>query len=211
MSQDLGDMIKAVMQEQTLSLRKLSECCGIAPSTVSRILNGKQPANIGHLQAFSSYLDIPLWKLLEASGLDIGENNNENSKMILSVIHQILNSYEIAYDDVIRDIQKDLKKCEHYAKTSAGKELVQNVFLSKMQSLNAEGVIIEYLQKLYQMYLSEQMQPHIQAAAGSALLYLISTPDVIPDYAFPIGYLDDAIAVVLTVSRIEDEFNIKLS
>jgi uncharacterized membrane protein YkvA (DUF1232 family) len=34
---------------------------------------------------------------------------------------------------------------------------------------------------------------------GSALLYFILPVDVIPDYIFPIGYLDDAIAVQLVL------------
>jgi uncharacterized membrane protein YkvA (DUF1232 family) len=45
---------------------------------------------------------------------------------------------------------------------------------------------------------------------GSTLLYLILTPDVIPDYVFPIGYLDDAIAVSMTVDRLSNDFNITI-
>jgi len=38
------------------------------------------------------------------------------------------------------------------------------------------------------IYLSEE-----QAVLGSGLLYFISAVDIIPDYLFPIGYVDDAI------------------
>nr|WP_275949849.1 DUF1232 domain-containing protein [Oceanobacillus jordanicus] len=37
---------------------------------------------------------------------------------------------------------------------------------------------------------------------GGALLYFVLTLDLIPDYLFPIGYIDDAIAVQLTVSML---------
>ena len=38
------------------------------------------------------------------------------------------------------------------------------------------------------------------AVIGSALIYFIISVDIIPDYIFPIGYLDDAIAVKLVLN-----------
>ena len=35
---------------------------------------------------------------------------------------------------------------------------------------------------------------------GSVLIYFIISVDVIPDYTFPLGYLDDAIAVKLALN-----------
>lgn len=37
---------------------------------------------------------------------------------------------------------------------------------------------------------------------GSALIYFILSVDVIPDYIFPIGYLDDAVAVQLVLNAL---------
>lgn len=42
-----------------------------------------------------------------------------------------------------------------------------------------------------------------RAILGSALLYYILATDVIPDYMFPIGYLDDAIAVQIALNRLK--------
>ncbi|MEM5594999.1 YkvA family protein [Niallia circulans] len=33
---------------------------------------------------------------------------------------------------------------------------------------------------------------------GAALIYFIISVDVIPDYIFPIGYLDDAVAIKIS-------------
>ena len=211
MGKNLGDVIKTAMAEKSLSLRKLSELCEISPSTVSRIINNKQPANIGHLQSFSSSLQIPLPRLIEASGIDMGEKTDENSEIILGLIHNILESYEIKFNEVVPEIRKDLKKYEYYARTADGKKLIQSGFLKKINSLNGEGVIINQLKKLYDLYCSEETELPIQSIAGSALLYLVNTADVIPDYVFPIGHLDDAVAVVLTVKRLENNYNIMLS
>ena len=203
-------MIKSALSAQALSLRKFSELCGISPSSLSRILSNKQTASFHHLQLFSKYLNIPLEHLIKASGIIMDEGVNESSRLILNIICEILKSYEIELDKVVLDIRKELKKYEQYAKTAAGNEAIKNGFLPKINELGGEGIIIVRLQKLYQLFCSDNIEPHVQSVVGSALLYLILTPDVIPDYAFPVGYLDDAIAIVLTVNRLSDEFNISL-
>ena len=210
---DLETILKAEMRERSLSLRKMSGLCGISPSTLSRILANKQAASISHLQAFSKHLHIPLALLLKASGLDIeiAVNFDENSKIILNTIFSILKTFNINYERILPDILKELKKCEQYAKSSAGKEAIKNGFHSKLENLNGEGIIIDQIKKIYQLYISDETHPHIKPIAGSVLLYFIHTPDIIPDYAFPVGYLDDAIAVALTVQRLAEDYNVILS
>lgn len=211
MHKELEKIIKDSMTAQSLSLRKLSALCKISPSTLSRILTGKQQANTSHLQAISEQLHIPLGHLLKAYGLEITEHNDETSKVILSVIYDILESFEIEYENLVFDIKKELKKFEQYAKATAGRELIEEVFNDELNALKAEGYVIDQLQKLYSLYCSDEAQLSARSVAGSALLYLISTPDVIPDYAFPVGFLDDAIAISLTIERLKNEHNILLS
>lgn len=163
-----------------------------------------------HLQQFSKYLDIPIEELLQAVGVEINKNPFSNSEFIINIIQEILKSYGIELDDVMIDIQRELKKYEQYAKAEAGKEVIHSGFYSKIKELNGEGIIIEQLKKLYDLFCSADIDPRAQPVIGSALLYLILTPDVIPDYVFPIGYLDDAIAVSMTVSRLSNDFNITL-
>ncbi|WP_313152995.1 YkvA family protein [Lacrimispora sp.] len=137
-------------------------------------------------------------------------NTSSNSEFIIRIIQDILKSNGIELDDVIIDMQKELKKCEQYAKTEAGKEVIHSCFYSKIKELNGEGIIIEQLKKLYELFCSDDIDSSVQPVIGSTLLYLILTPDVIPDYVFPIGYLDDAIAVSMTVDRLSNDFNITI-
>lgn len=205
----LGEIIKRAMAENDLSLRQLSQLCDISPSTVSRILNDKQPPNIKHLKAFSAHLNLPLAQLLNASGWNVDETVNKSSKLMLSVICEILQAHGIEMDNIVCEIEKDLKKYEKYAKTLSGRKAIESGFLSKLNGLEGEGAIIDQLSLLHKIYCNDS-EPAVRCVAGSALLYLILTPDVIPDYAFPLGYLDDAIAVVLTVRKLREDFGIIL-
>lgn len=207
---ELGTIVKSAMTEQALSLRKLSELSGISSSSISRILNNKQPASMHHLQVFSKQLNIPIEQLLQAVGIGVSEKMNKDSNIILKMIRDILKSFDIELDDIINDIARELKKNEQYAKTSTGKDVILNNFASKLKELNGAGAIINQLNALYELYRSKDIDPNAQAVIGSVLLYFIHMPDVIPDYAFPIGYLDDAIAVTLTVNRLSQEFHISL-
>lgn len=204
----LDAVIKSAMAEQALSLRRLSELCRLSPSTVSRILNQKQAANIKHLEAFSKHLQLPLSTLLRVSGWDVDEHANKNANECLNLMNDILDPYGVKIEDINDEIKKELKKYEHYANTAAGKEAIINGFLPKINEIKGEGAIIDQLNKLFQLYCADKTETQIRSIAGSALLYLILTPDVIPDYAFPLGYLDDAIAVVLTVKRLSDDYGV---
>lgn len=208
MSQELTQALRSAMFAQRLSLRKLSEACSLSASTVSRILSGKQPVSIGHLQAFSRQLDIPLVRLMELSGMNVEEDFTQDSAVFLKVIHTVLAHYGISREDVVPDIRKELQKYRHYARTQAGQTLIKSSFAEKLESVHAEGVIAQQLQQLFSLFLAEDTVEKVRDIAGSVLLYLILTPDVIPDYAFPIGYLDDAIAVILSAEQLKNEYEI---
>jgi len=67
------------------------------------------------------------------------------------------------------------------------------------------GPFIDHLMEMYKQYASKETAEHERAVFGSVLLYFILSTDVIPDYIFPIGYLDDAIAINLGLSRLNKE------
>lgn len=204
----LGDIIREAAAQQRYSMRKLSEICDISPSTVSRILNGKQPASMWHLQAFSKQLGIPIQQLLNAAGIETCDPGEKNAITINAIIADILKSYEIEISEVLDDIEIHLKKYEQYAKTAAGEKEILSEFNKKIENLNGEGIVIERLHKLYSLYCAKDTSAQAKAISGSAILYMILMQDVIPDYVFPLGYLDDAIAVMFTIKRLEDECDI---
>ncbi|MDR3542351.1 MAG: YkvA family protein [Desulfosporosinus sp.] len=55
---------------------------------------------------------------------------------------------------------------------------------------------------MYELYCLSSTTTSDRVLLGSALLYFILPTDVIPDYIFPIGYLDDAIAVKLVLDKL---------
>jgi uncharacterized membrane protein YkvA (DUF1232 family) len=57
---------------------------------------------------------------------------------------------------------------------------------------------------MYLEYCDEKTSAAKRSILGSALLYFILPTDIIPDYVFPIGYLDDAIAVQLVMNQLTD-------
>lgn len=205
---ELGQTLKSAMFEQSLSIRKLSKLTGICTASISRIINNKQPASIHHLQKFSKHLGIPIEQLLLAINIGSGEKIKDDSYFILNMIQDILKSYDMDLYSVIADIKKELNKYEQYANTEEGKNVILNEYMPKIKAVNGSSIITEQLNLLYKLFCSKDTEISEKAIIGSALLYFILSIDIIPDYVFPIGYLDDAIAVNLTVKRLPKYFNI---
>ena len=67
----LASLLKTVLHERSLSMRKLSKLTGIDTATISRIANGKQPANARHLQRIAHALNYPVVQLLSAAGFEV--------------------------------------------------------------------------------------------------------------------------------------------
>ncbi|WP_146738132.1 helix-turn-helix domain-containing protein, partial [Bacillus tropicus] len=79
----------------SLSMRKLGALTNIDTATISRIINGKQKANLKHLQEFSKHLRTPLEELLEASGIDIGHEKEAAPQDPMHAIQDMLNMAEM--------------------------------------------------------------------------------------------------------------------
>lgn len=198
----LGKFLKLNMKNHSLSLRALSKSSGICAASISRIINGKQPAGLHHLQAFAKAFDMPVEKLLSASGLSDKKPISDNSEFLLHTIQDILYDFEIDSDSIVENIKSELKKYYKYAKTDEGKRLIISDFLKKIDEINGTGIIVEHLHFLYQVFNDISESAENKALAGSALLYFVLSADIIPDYSFPLGFLDDAIAVNLVFEQL---------
>ena len=64
-------MLKELLKERSLSMRKLSELTEIDTATISRIINGKRKATPEHLQKFANSLSVSIAELFVAAGYDI--------------------------------------------------------------------------------------------------------------------------------------------
>ncbi len=203
----LGAMIKSLLKEQSLSMRKLSMLTGIDTSTISRIINGKQPANINHLQKIAHHLHVPMEELLIAAGYGLGnleQESNSTPDILIDNIKEMLKSSNVFDEkDITEHIEEELDKYEQYVLTEEGIEMIHKNFDEKINNVSGIGPFIEELKEMYEQFCMEDITSHKRVVLGSGLLYFIISTDVIPDYIFPIGYLDDIIAIKLVSNRLE--------
>lgn len=198
-SSNLGDILKDLLRNHSLSMRKLSKLTGIETATISRIINGKQPARPQHLQKFAEVLGVPIERLLAAAGYGIEiktEVVDLDFHQSVESIQEILSSSKLFDEHYIRErIEQKLMDYEHYAQTGEGQRIILEGYPEKIKQVGGIGPFIDDLNQLYELYCRSDTSPSKRAVLGSALLYFILATDIIPDYVFPIGYLDDAIAV----------------
>lgn len=203
----LGSMLKSLLKERSLSMRKLSALTGIDTATISRIINGKQQARPKHLQQIASCLGVPTDRLFGAAGFDVGKQGNDelHSDFHTSVdqIQKILSTYNLFNQEytMVR-VKKELANYEQYALTEEGQRIIIEDFQEKVKQVGGVGPFIEHLKQMHTKFLQGNVTKAERAILGSALLYFILSTDIIPDYVFPIGYLDDAIAVQLVLNRL---------
>lgn len=192
-----GQLIKSALMKESMSMRKLSSATGIDTATISRIVNGKQPAKLEHLNQFSLHLNLSLEELVAASGFEM---NNRKDK--LSELLSVLQGMEIETQGITERIRLELQKYERYAETEEGAEMILNKFPAKLAQLRSMGYYIDQLKDFYTQYNGLDVPAATRAVIGSALLYFILSADIIPDYSFPFGYIDDAIAIQLVLERL---------
>ncbi|MGE7766805.1 DUF1232 domain-containing protein [Peribacillus sp. NPDC096540] len=204
--QDLGLLLRSLLKEHSLSMRKLSVLTGIDTATISRIVNGKQQAKLNHLQQFADHLNISLEKLIEAAGFNIGERQGELRSDIpysVATIQGMLEAFNLIDTQFTMDrVEQELIKYEQYARTEEGHRIICKDFKTKIEQVGSVGPFIEQLEQMYIEYCDDETLITERAILGSALLYFILSTDIIPDYLFPFGYLDDAIAVQFVLNRL---------
>jgi len=205
-SPDLGTMMKALLKKRSLSMRKLSTLTGIDTATISRIVNGKQQAKPDHLQQFAAHLGVPLATLLKAAGFDVdgqpGAGRTDIHSSIDTIQEILVSSNFFDRQFTTEQVQRELVKYEKYALTEEGKRIILEDFITKVEQVSGAGPFIEQLKTMYEHFTRTDASEEVRALTGSALLYFILSADIIPDYIFPIGYLDDAIAVQLVLHRL---------
>ncbi len=207
MATDLGVLLKELLKERSLSMRKLSAMTEIDIATISRIINGKRKANLQHLEKISDCLEIPLINLLEAAGYPMEPDQETHHSDIHTSVEEIkkilksTNSYE--NDFSIEAVDQRLSTFGQYSQTKEGKNTILNSFDEKIDRVGSIGPFIDQLRELFDRFKNRKGTPYELIIIGSALLYFISPIDVIPDYIFPIGYLDDAIAVQIAYSALK--------
>ncbi|AXH99356.1 DUF1232 domain-containing protein [Sporosarcina sp. PTS2304] len=193
--QSIGQLLRSTLDEHSLSMRKLSELTDIDTSTISRIINDKRKATLDHLEKFSSVLAIPLAKLLEADGYSVIPEKKSSSEYD-ATIEQLVNTSDLLSTKLsLAQVESQLADYEDYAKTTEGKQRILYEFTEKLKAAGGIGPFADQMKKLFTRFKTQKGNTRELAIIGSALLYFIVPVDVIPDYLFAVGYLDDAVAV----------------
>ncbi|MBK3497094.1 helix-turn-helix domain-containing protein [Viridibacillus sp. YIM B01967] len=205
-STTLGLLLRELLKERSLSMRKFSELTGIDKATISRIINDKRKATPQHLEKFADCLGVPLINLFEAAGYPIEQSQEKSHSDIhtsVDAIQAFLKSSNV-YDNQfsMADVEQKLENYGLYAQTEEGKNTILKGFDEKIQNVGSIGPFISKLKELYEKFTLGKGTLFELTLIGSTLLYFIIPVDVIPDYLFPIGYLDDAIAVQLTTNAL---------
>ncbi|WP_368931596.1 DUF1232 domain-containing protein [Bacillus pumilus] len=202
---ELGTLLKERLQQRSLSLRKLSTYTEIDKATLSRIMNGKRKPTLNHLQRLSDSLNLSLDQLLAAAGFPI-KNEKVHSDTFIQAVEEIettLKDQEV-YDGTFSQtkLKQKLNEYETYSQTNEGKETISAKFEKKMETLNGIGPFLQHLKDMYSLFMTGRGTSRELMLMGGALLYFIMPVDLIPDYIFPIGYIDDAAAVKIVIDQL---------
>ncbi|ULT54483.1 helix-turn-helix domain-containing protein [Neobacillus drentensis] len=201
----LGLHLKKLLKQHSLSMRKLSELTNIDTATISRIVNGKRKANPVHLQKFAEHLNVPISELFVVAGYSMEQEGLQQSNLLKSVesIQNFLESSNIIDNQFsVVSVERQLANYEQYAQTEEGKGTILNNFGEKLKKIGSIGPFISQLKDLYEKFRLNRGTSRELAIIGSALIYFIVSVDVIPDYIFPIGYIDDAVAVQIVTKSL---------
>lgn len=205
----IGLLLKAVLKQRSLSMKKFSELTDIDIATISRIINGKRKANPNHLQKFADCLDVPISELFAAAGYPIETNKDmqlDDMHSTINSIQEILKTSNMNIETfTINSVKQKLDSYTKYTLTKDGKGVILRNFEKKVQQVGSIGPFIDHLKDMFLKFSKMKGSPHELALIGGALLYFISPIDVIPDYLFPIGYLDDALVIKLVLDLLSKE------
>lgn len=197
------------LEKKSLSIRKLGELSGIDHATISKIMNGKRKANLTHLQKLSESLGIELTTLMKAAGYNIGMKTDEDlqTQESLKTIQHLVKTIE-GYDGefTLERIRQEISNYEDRSQTKEGRAMIRQGFQDKLDNINPmSGNYINKLKMMYSQFISKKGTVHQLRLMGAALLYFIVTTDLVPDYLFAVGLLDDAFIIQTILQHLENK------
>jgi transcriptional regulator with XRE-family HTH domain len=197
MDDQLVRRLRAGMREQHLSMRALARRAGVSHSALSRLLARRSRPTTRVVQAMATALGIPTEALVGAAAAGPGQ-----SETVWGLLRDM--GMDPAPAALIGQVRADLARMREYAATDEGLALVRDAFERKLVAIGARGPVVERLRTLTQLYLQVGHAPEAaRIAAGSAALYFLHAMDAIDDFMWPIGYLDDAVAIALADADVQ--------
>ncbi|WP_156292079.1 helix-turn-helix domain-containing protein [Oceanobacillus salinisoli] len=200
--------LKRQIKEKHLSVRKLSKLSGVDHATISKMMNGKRKVNLKHLEKLAVGLEIDLSSLLKAAGYHVEPKKETDSDLHVALdnIEKLIESSEVYKGNFsMEQLEKELTNYNNFSQTEEGKQVILEGFQPKLNKINGIGPYIQKLQWMYTEFTKNHGTKYQLALMGSALLYFIVTTDLLPDYLFPVGYLDDALVVQTVLQQLENK------
>lgn len=218
LKRDFGTFLRHELEKANLSMRKFSKLCGLNPATISRLVSGKQRPRPEHLSKMAQVLEIPTLQLWKAAGYEVFSDDpasfdtspldKEDTTETVADQKKPYSFPEIENLDV-NHIMTELQKYRGYASTPEGKTIIATNFHQKVDQVSGIGPFLEKLNTMYGLYMDDNTEQGIKQLIGSALLYFILATDIIPDYMFPVGYLDDAIAIDIVWKELQSSSTVR--
>lgn len=210
MSNDDNTLLKVeinnYLNENNLSLRKFSKIVDIPTSTLSRIINSKQKPSITHIKKLSKFIPLFLNSFLndDLSSKDINIDITNTQAIQNNELYNILKFSQFADSKKLnQEINNQFNKCKEYAKTQDGINMIKSDFDRKIKEINGVGPLVDSLENLYSRYILENPSSTKALIIGAVLIYFIIPLDVIPDYLFGIGYIDDMLLLQFELSVLD--------
>lgn len=200
-SRELERLVKDLLQDQEMSMRRLAAATGIDVAAISKMLSGKQRVNPEYLQRIAECLKVNSIVLFEAAGFQLERNMSAVEPNLTAICAGLFKDLGWNIQCTRLDIERELQKCEGYANTEEGQLLIVEKFVEKREQLNDSGVFSGVLDEMYAAFLISDISDIERQILGGALLYFIVATDAIPDYLFPVGYMDDAIALDISYKK----------
>jgi len=200
----LEETVKSLLRRRSMSMRQLATATGISVSTISKMIAGKQRVNLDYLRRIADALGVPPLTLAEAAGLPlikepIGPTDGDRQ----TSMNALLEYLGLGNLNVLRtEIERELEKYEAYAQTEEGQQFIAEKYLAKRGQIQGIGDFLRDLDDIYDRFSRPDTPEDERQILASGILYFLLATDAIPDYLFPAGYLDDAIAMQMVRERL---------
>lgn len=185
----IENLLRMLLKEKKMSIRELSRQTAIDAAIISKILNGKRKVTVNHLKKFSEVLDVSLEDLMRAAGF-LDENKTIQTEQHLEALCK-----QADPSFTTERLQNQLADYKEIALTDGGKQIIEDKFNEKIKSVGSAGKLVNDLKEMFYKFSSGIGTKKELVLFGAALLYFINPIDVLPDYIFPFGYLDDTLVV----------------
>lgn len=206
-------LLRGAIERRNYSVRQLADLTSIDKATISRIVNGKRKPTLQHLKKLSAALDLSFNDLVEAIDQDLDSEYSKKKKTeknfsatpLANEMDLLQKSVQLHDKSITIDkLSTELETFEKYAETNEGISTIEEGFEAKVKNFGNIGPYIQQLQLWHQKISKREGSKKELAIMAGALLYFILPLDLLHDYVFAVGYLDDCLAIQIAANKLDN-------